>query len=99
PQRPRRDQNALPFSRYFPDTGGRRHILSPGEVVAGRVVSVSRGVAVLDLFGRGTAFATETEPREIPEPPAEPNTEEHAEEASAASDPAQVADAMAKLDG
>ncbi len=99
PQRPRRDQNALPFSRYFPDTGGRRHILSPGEVVAGRVLRVERGVAVLDLFGRGTAFATETEPREIPEPPAEPNTEEHEGEASAATDPAQVADAMAKLDG
>jgi len=99
-ERPRRDQNALPFSRYFPDTGGRRHILSPGEVVAGRVVSVERGVAVLDLFGRGIAFATETEPREIPEPPAEPHTEDdHGAEATAASDPAQVADAMAQLDG
>jgi small subunit ribosomal protein S1 len=97
-ERPRRDQNALPFSRYFPDTGGRRHILSPGEVVAGRVVSVERGVAVLDLFGRGVAFATETEPREIPEPPAEPHTEED-HGATAASDPSQVADAMAKLDG
>lgn len=101
PERPRRDLSALPFSRYFPDTGGRRHILSPGEVVAGRVLAVQHGVAVLDLFGRGIAFTTENEPREISAVVEEEKPEEHEAQAgeSAASDPAQVADAMAKLDG
>lgn len=92
PEKPRRDQNALPFSRYFPETGGRRHILSPGEAVAGRVLKIDRGCAVIDLFGRGIAFASANEPREIPAPPPE-------EEQSAAADPQQVGDAMAKLDG
>lgn len=93
--RPRRDLSALPFARFFPDGGGRRHILSPGEAVAGRVVRVEHGVAVVDLFGRGIAFATETEPREIPAPA----PEEHEAEASPAADPSVVAGAMAQMDG
>jgi small subunit ribosomal protein S1 len=93
--KPRRDLSALPFARFFPEGGGRRHILSPGEAVAGRVVEVSHGVAVIDLFGRGIAYATETEPREIPAPA----PEEHEPEHSAAADPGAVAGALAQMDG
>lgn len=93
--KPRRDLSALPFSRFFPDGAGRRHIVSPGEAVAGRVVEVRSGVAVIDLFGRGIAFTTETEPREIPAPA----PEEHEPDASPASDPSVVAGAMAQMDG
>jgi small subunit ribosomal protein S1 len=94
--KPRRDLSALPFSRFFPEGGGRRHILAPGEAVAGRVLRVEHGVAVIDLFGRGIAFATENEPRELPAPAPE---EQEPEAASPAADPNAVAGAMAQLDG
>jgi len=73
PERPRRDHQ-LPFNRYFGDGAPRKSLLAAGEIVGGRVIALEHGVAVLDLFGRGIAFALENEPREIPvltEPAAE----------------------------
>ncbi|MFN7696276.1 MAG: S1 RNA-binding domain-containing protein [Deltaproteobacteria bacterium] len=65
PERAKRE-HALPFNRFFGDGPPRKPHLAAGEIVGGRVVAVDHGVAVLDLFGRGIAFALDNEPREIP---------------------------------
>ncbi|MBX7196204.1 MAG: S1 RNA-binding domain-containing protein [Sandaracinaceae bacterium] len=75
PERPKRE-HALPFNRFFGDGPPRKSLLAAGEIVGGRVVAVEHGVAVLDLFGRGIAFALDNEPREIPVL-SEPAPEEH----------------------
>lgn len=82
PERPRRE-HALPFNRYFGDGPPRKSQLAAGEIVGGRVIEVDHGIAVLDLFGRGIAFALDNEPREIPVL-TEPAAEEPAAEAPAA---------------
>ena len=86
-ERPKRE-HALPFNRYFGDGPPRKSQLAAGEIIGGRVVAVAHGVAVLDLFGRGTAFALDNEPREIPVL-TEPAAEEH--EPAAAHEAADVA--------
>jgi small subunit ribosomal protein S1 len=93
PERPKRE-HALPFNRYFGDGPPRKSLLAAGEIVGGRVVAVEHGVAVLDLFGRGIAFALDNEPREIPvltEPAAEEHEPAPAEASEAA--PAEPAGA------
>ncbi len=79
--RPRRE-HTLPFNRFFGDGPPRKSLLAAGEIVGGRVIEVQHGIAVLDLFGRGIAFALDNEPREIPVL-TEPAAEEPAPEASA----------------
>ncbi len=59
-----------PFTAFF-EGGPRAHAFRAGEIIAGRVERVERGVIVVDLFGKATAFVDEFEPREIPEPPSE----------------------------
>jgi small subunit ribosomal protein S1 len=89
PERPKRE-HALPFNRYFGDGPPRKSQLAAGEIIGGRVVAVEHGVAVLDLFGRGTAFALDNEPREIPVL-TEPAAEEH--EPAATSEASEAAPA------
>ncbi|MFO0681113.1 MAG: S1 RNA-binding domain-containing protein [Sandaracinus sp.] len=89
---PRKD---LPLSRFFEHAPvhhghGHGHAKGPftaGDIVGGRVVAVERGVSVIDLFGRGTAFALANEPRALPVAPHEP--EEHEHEAAAEGAPAE----------
>lgn len=105
---PKKEPN-LPFQRFFDgkDREARRHAFSVGEVVAGRVTRVEFGAAVIDLFGKATAFAQENEPREVPLPPAEPEPEEGAEvgtpeaagEPSPSADPSESAHGTASADG
>lgn len=91
---PRKD---LPLSRFFEHAPahhghGHGHAKGPftaGDIVGGRVVAVERGVSVIDLFGRGTAFALSNEPRALPVAPHEPEEHEHAEGAPV--DPAAAA--------
>lgn len=86
PDKPKRE-HPLPFQRYFGEGAPRKSPLAAGEVVGGRVVAVEHGVAVVDLFGRGIAFALENEPREIPvlaEPAAEEPPPEHSDAAAVA---------------
>ena len=88
-ERPKRE-HPLPFHRYFGDGPSRKSALANGDIVGGRVVKVEHGIAVVDLFGRGIAFALENEPREVPviqdEAPAaeEPASTEAAAEGSEA---------------
>jgi small subunit ribosomal protein S1 len=89
PERPKRE-HALPFNRYFGDGPPRKSQLAAGEIIGGSVVAVEHGVAVLDLFGRGTAFALDNEPREIPVL-TEPAAEEH--EPAATSEASEAAPA------
>jgi small subunit ribosomal protein S1 len=79
PPAPRKD---LPLSRFF-DQGGAHYgrgksPFTAGDIVGGRVAAIERGVAVIDLFGRGYAFALSNESRTLPVAPAEP--EEHHEQ-------------------
>ncbi|MBN8616858.1 MAG: S1 RNA-binding domain-containing protein [Deltaproteobacteria bacterium] len=93
PERPRRE-HALPFNRYFGDGPPRKSLLAAGEIVGGRVIAVEHGIAVLDLFGRGIAFALDNEPREIPvltEPAAEEPAAEASSEAGAPNESAEPA--------
>ncbi len=55
-----------PFLAMFPGGAARKHAFSVGEVVAGRVDRVDRGIVSVDLFGKATAIADVNEPREIP---------------------------------
>jgi len=55
-----------PFLHLFSGGGPRKHAFSVGEVIAGRVERVDRGVVVVDLFGKATAIADADEPRELP---------------------------------
>ncbi|MBX3275073.1 MAG: S1 RNA-binding domain-containing protein [Sandaracinaceae bacterium] len=55
----------LPFHRFF-DSSLRRHLFAVGEAIAGVVTRVDDDVAVIDVFGKATAFARRHEPREIP---------------------------------
>jgi len=90
PERPRRDHQ-LPFNRYFGDGAPRKALLAAGEIVGGRVIALEHGVAVVDLFGRGIAFALDNEPREIPvltEPAAEETHEVPAASAEGTSEDA-----------
>jgi small subunit ribosomal protein S1 len=92
PERPKRE-HPLPFHRFFGDGAPRKSPLAAGEVVGGRVVAVEHGVAVVDLFGRGTAFALDNEPREIPvltEPAAEEPHDAHADAAHAEAGPSDA---------
>jgi small subunit ribosomal protein S1 len=99
---PRRD---LPLSRFFdgaPQYGhGRgKSPFTAGDIVGGIVVSVERGVSVIDLFGRGIAFAQANEPRALPVAPAEPEEHEHDAATDAqASDPSAVGNAAAEMEG
>jgi small subunit ribosomal protein S1 len=99
---PRKD---LPLSRFF-DPREARHEHGPhgrnkgpftaGEIVGGRVVAVEHGVSVIDLFGRGIAFAQANEPRALPVAPADPDEPEHE---SHAVDPAALGNAAAEMEG
>ena len=106
PKQPRADrpkrEHPLPFHRYFGDGPSRKSALANGDIVGGRIVKVEHGIAVVDLFGRGIAFALENEPREVPvihdDAPAaeEPATAETAAEgAEVASEASTVATAAA----
>ncbi|MFW6066868.1 MAG: S1 RNA-binding domain-containing protein [Myxococcota bacterium] len=80
---------SVPFGRFFDAAEGRRHAFSVGEVVAGRVERVARGVIVVDLFGKAKAIADEHEPHEIPpmpEPEPEAASAEPGDAASVAGD-------------
>jgi small subunit ribosomal protein S1 len=55
-----------PFQRLFDGAAPRRHAFAVGEIVAGRVAEVREDVAVVDLFGKATAFTRAHEPRDIP---------------------------------
>ncbi|HTJ81659.1 MAG TPA: S1 RNA-binding domain-containing protein [Polyangiaceae bacterium] len=94
---PRKD---LPLSRFFdhaPAAYGRgKSPFTAGDIVGGLVVAVERGVSVIDLFGRGIAFALENEPRALPTAPAEP--EEHDHEHGQV-DPSAVGNAAAEMEG
>ena len=95
---PRRD---LPLSRFFDSAPsyGRGSTKSPftaGEIVGGRVIAVEYGVSVVDLFGRGIAFALANEPRALPVAPAEP---EEADHESPAVDPSAVGHALGEMEG
>lgn len=99
---PRKD---LPLSRFFPDHrthephyGHRKGPFTAGEIVGGRVIAIDRGVSVIDLFGRGIAFAQVNEPRALPVAPAEPEEAEHAEGAPAEGAP-EGASAEAPAEG
>ncbi len=86
----------LPLARFFDHAPVYGHArgkspFTAGEIVGGRVVSVDHGVSVIDLFGRGIAFAQANEPRALPVAPAEPEEPEHEQGEAAAAD-AGVAD-------
>ncbi len=55
----------LPFHHFF-DSSLRRHLFAVGETIAGMVSRIEDDVAVIDVFGKATAFARLCEPREIP---------------------------------
>lgn len=55
----------LPFHHFF-DSSLRRHLFAVGETIAGMVTRTEDDVAVIDVFGKATAFARLCEPREIP---------------------------------
>lgn len=102
-KREKRKEHPLPFSRFFSDGAPRKHPFSSGEIVGGIVVRVEHGVAVVDLFGKGIAFASDHEPREIPVlaeavAPEEAKAEAAGEESKveAAGDEAKVEDAPAE---
>ncbi len=100
----KRDPSQLPFSRIF-EGAARRHAFSVGEIVAGRVTETREDVAVVDLFGKATAYARLCEPRDIPiapepvEEPAEaeesPSAETPSAETQAAEPSAETAEASA----
>lgn len=97
---PRKD---LPLSRFFdhapaPHGRGPKGPFTAGDIVGGLVVAVQYGVSVIDLFGRGIAFALENEPRALPVAPAEPEEADHDHE-TAASDPHAVGNAAAEMEG
>lgn len=100
---PRKD---LPLSRFFdprdhaPQHGPHRPKgpFTAGEIVGGRVVAVERGVSIIDLFGRGIAFAQANEPRALPVAPAEPEEPEHEHEAHGV-DASAVGSAAAEMEG
>lgn len=84
PERP-----AGPFARFF-EGAERKHAFSAGEIVAGRVIQVDEGAALVDLFGKAQAVMDAFEPSEIAELPTEaqpdeddaPQTDEAAAQAS-----------------
>jgi small subunit ribosomal protein S1 len=94
---PRRD---LPLSRFFEHgpsyARGSKSPFTAGDIVGGIVVAVERGVSVIDLFGRGTAFALANEPRALPVAPAEPDEPEHEHHPV---DPGAVGSALAEMEG
>jgi small subunit ribosomal protein S1 len=86
----RRRDTAAPFLRFFTGAhAGRKHGFAVGEVVAGRVKSVSEGCIAVDLFGKAMAYADEFEPREVPLPMPEPAPDTGAEVAAAAASAGQ----------
>lgn len=84
----KKDAPHLPFQRFF-DGAARRHAFSIGEIVAGRVVETREDLAVVDLFGKATAYTRLHEPREIPVAP----VEEEPAEAEVEAAEAEVAEA------
>ncbi len=78
---PKKKEPHHPFQRLFDGATQRRHAFAVGEIVAGRIAEVREEAAVVDLFGKATAFTRSHEPRDIPVAP-EPEPEV-AEEAAA----------------
>lgn len=77
PERP-----AGPFARFF-ESGERKHAFSAGEIVAGRVIKVESGAALVDLFGKAQAVMDAFEPGEIAELPTETQPDEDDAQTSA----------------
>ena len=95
--RPRGEpRNDLPLSRFLDSHGGRKSPFTAGDVVGGRVIAIQSGVAVIDLFGHGIAFAQSNEPRSLPIAPEEP---EEVEAVVEQPDPSAIASAAAELEG
>ncbi len=97
---PRKD---LPLSRFFEHApahqyGRAKGPFTAGDIVGGIVVAIQHGVSVIDLFGRGIAFAQANEPRALPVAPAEPDEAEHEHDGSG-SDPSAVGNAAAEMEG
>jgi small subunit ribosomal protein S1 len=91
PAGPRKEAQ-LPFQRFFEGRETRRHGFAVGDIVAGRVTRVEHGAAVIDLFGKATAFARANEPREVPIPsPGKTEAEEPEESATLPSAGAELA--------
>ncbi len=61
--KPREPRTDLPLSRFLDPYGSRKSPFTASDIVGGRVVALQRGVAVIDLFGHGLAFAQTNEPR------------------------------------
>ena len=57
--------NCLHFEIFEGEAAHKQHAFRPGSLVAGHVVLVERGVAVVNLFGKATAFVAEDESREF----------------------------------
>jgi small subunit ribosomal protein S1 len=94
---PREPRNDLPLSRFLDPHGSRKSPFTAGDVVGGRVIAIQQGVAVIDLFGHGIAFAQSNEPRTLPVAPAE--AEEVEAPAEGHPDAAAIAHAAAELEG
>ncbi|MCA9601987.1 MAG: S1 RNA-binding domain-containing protein, partial [Myxococcales bacterium] len=102
---PARREPHTPFKRFFEGEkhAERRHAFSAGELVAGRVTSVTDHVIVIDLFGKALAVIDRwdaVEPEEIPAD-APPVTDAQAQEAESLPEtPAEpVVAAPAEVDG
>ncbi|MEM9071825.1 MAG: S1 RNA-binding domain-containing protein [Myxococcota bacterium] len=92
-KKPEGDKKPQPFTHLF-EGASRQHAFRAGEVVAGRVARVADGVIVVDLFGKATAIVDEHEPREVPEPVAEPAVETSAGETEAPTTAGEAVDAV-----
>lgn len=95
---PKKDPGQIPFGRYFEGANSaRRHAFAAGEVVAGRVSQHLEGSFLVDLFGKAIAVVDETEPREVPQPPAAPEVQvaTPAADAPASADAATTSEAAA----
>ncbi len=104
PDKHREPRNDLPLSRFLDPHGARKSPFTAGDVVGGRVIALQAGVAVIDLFGHGIAFAHSNEPRSLPVAPEEPEeveapAEAHAEGGEAQPDASAIGTAAAELDG
>lgn len=88
---PLRKESHLPFQRFFEGREVRRHAFAVGEIVAGRVLRVEHGAAVIDLFGKAIAFARANEPREVPVPLPGQTEAEEADESATPSSRAEAA--------
>ncbi|MGB0679828.1 MAG: hypothetical protein ACPGUV_09220, partial [Polyangiales bacterium] len=92
-----KESASTPFGRFFAGQGaGRRHAFAVGEIVAGRVETVTPTALVVDLFGRAHAVVSRGEPTTIAAAVAPPEHDTpHADEAELAATPEHEAELAA----